>query len=109
MNLQLLSLLIAYAATGTGMLIGLLVMRADARAYFRWPVYSAMVMALGVFCWSMLRRHVLPPEWAVTRQSTLCYGAINLYAVLGLAIGLLLGRLTRKRGKPDTAATSTPE
>ena len=96
MNLQLLSLLIAYAATGTGMLVGLLIMRADARAYFRWPVYSAMVMALGVVLWSLLRRHVLPEEWAVTRQSTLFYGAIALYAVLGFAIGLLLGRLTRR-------------
>ena len=96
MNLQFFSLLIAYAATGTGMLIGLLVMRADGRAYFRWPVYSAMVMALGVVLWSLLRRYVLPPEWAVTRQSTIFYGAIALYAVLGLLVGLLLGRLTRR-------------
>ena len=108
MNLQFLSLLIAYAATGTGMLIGLLIMRADGRAYFRWPVYSAMVMALGVVLWSLLRRHVLPEEWAVTRQSTLFYGAIALYAALGLAIGLLLGRLTRKKVAP-ASETSGPE
>ncbi len=104
MNLQLVSLLIAYSATGTGMFIGLLVMRADARAYFRWPVYSAMVMALGVVLWSLLRRHVLPPEWSVTRQGTLFYGAIALYALLGFAIGLLLGRLTRRKPAPDSPA-----
>ena len=104
MNLQLFSLLIAYSATGTAMLIGLLIMRADRRAYFRWPVYSAMVMSLGVVLWSLLRRHVLPPEWAVTRQSTLFYGAIGLYAVLGLAVGFLLGRLTR-RSSVDVKST----
>ena len=47
-NPQLRELFIAYGLTACAMLIGLLSMRADRRAFFRWPVYSVMVMALGV-------------------------------------------------------------
>ena len=47
-SLQLRELFIAYGLTAGAMLLGLLLMRADQRAYFRWPVYSVMVMALGV-------------------------------------------------------------
>jgi hypothetical protein len=97
MNSQLIGLLIAYAATAGAMLAGLLIMRAGGRAYWRWPVYSAMAMALGVISWSLLRKHVLPPEWEVTRGQTLYYGALSLYALLGLLFGVLLGRLTRVR------------
>ena len=43
-----------------------LLMRADRRAYFRWPVYSVMVMALGVVLWNLMRKHLLPGEWAFT-------------------------------------------
>ena len=57
---QLRELVIAYGVTAAAMLIGLLLMRADRRAYFRWPVYSAMVMALGVVLWNLLRKHLLP-------------------------------------------------
>ena len=63
MNPQLRELLIAYAITAAAMLAGLLLMRADARAYWRWPVYSAMAMALGVVSWNVLRKHLLPAHW----------------------------------------------
>jgi hypothetical protein len=101
MNAQLAELLIAYVVTAVGMLAGLLAMRADGRAYWRWPVYSAMAMALGVVLWSLLRRHLLPPEWAVTRSQLLYVTALALYAVLGLALGLLLGRLARRQTPTD--------
>ena len=57
---QMRELFIAYGLTAVAMLIGLLLMRADRRAYFRWPVYSVMVMALGVVLWNLLRKHLLP-------------------------------------------------
>jgi hypothetical protein len=100
MNTQLGELLIAYAATAVAMLAGLLVMRAGGRAYWRWPVYSAMAMALGVVLWSVLRQHVFPAEWALTRTRMLYFSALALYAVLGLSLGLVLGRLTRNRAPP---------
>jgi hypothetical protein len=95
--LQLRELFTAYGLSAGGMLIGLLLMRADHRAYFRWPVYSAMVMALGVVLWNLLRRHALP------EQASLMYSALALYFVLGLGAGLLLGRLTgRKTAQSDS-------
>jgi hypothetical protein len=103
MNAQLTELLIAYVVTAVGMLAGLLAMRPDARAYWRWPVYSAMAMALGVVLWSMLRKHVLPPAWAVTHSQVLYFSALALYALLGASLGALLGRLTRKRTHSDEA------
>jgi hypothetical protein len=95
-SLQLRELMIAYCVTAGAMLIGLLLMRADRRAYFRWPVYSAMVMTLGVVSWNLLRKHFLPVEWGATHVQTLYYSALILYAALGLISGTLLGRLTRK-------------
>jgi hypothetical protein len=86
-------LIIAYVATATPFLGALLLLRADRGAYFRWPVYSAMVMVLGVVLWNVIRKQ-LPPEWDVTHASLLYYGALTLYVVLGLAFGFLLGRLT---------------
>ena len=50
MNSQVSAWRIAYVLTASGMLVGLLLMRADGRAYWRWPVYSAMAMVLGVVC-----------------------------------------------------------
>jgi hypothetical protein len=91
---QLRELAIAYGVTAGAMLIGLLLMRADQRAYFRWPVYSAMVMALGVVSWNLLRKHLLPEAWDATQPSVIYYGALALYFALGLGVGLLLGRLT---------------
>jgi Na+/glutamate symporter len=103
MNLQLQELFIAYGVTALAMLCGLLIMRADARAYWRWPVYSAMAMVLGVVTWNLLRSHLLPPDWFVTRSATLYYGALILYFLTGGALGLLLGRLTRgKTPESDT-------
>jgi hypothetical protein len=100
MNPQLLELLIAYTITAGAMLLGLLFMRADRRAYWRWPVYSAMVMVLGVVAWNLLRKHALPPEWSLTHPSVLYYSALTVYAVLGIGLGLLLGRLTRRKNTP---------
>ncbi len=71
---QLRELLIAYGVTAVAMLIGLLLMRADKRAYFRWPVYSAMAMALGVVLWNLLRKHLLPASGA-SRMQTRCITA----------------------------------
>src|SRR5687768_16442006 len=94
---QLRELLIAYGISAGAMLLGLLLSRADSRAYFRWPVYSAMAMALGVISWNLLRKHLLPLEWGVTHPGVVYYGALSLYALFGLGVGLLLGRLARAR------------
>jgi hypothetical protein len=102
MNSQIYGLATAYATTAVAMLVGLLLMRADARAYWRWPVYSAMAMVLGVVLWALLRKHVLPPEWEFTRSKILLYGALSLYALIGFASGILLGRLTRVRINIDS-------
>ncbi len=97
MNLQIAELALAYAITAAAMFVGLLLMRADTRAYWRWPVYSAMALALGVVSWNLLRKHLLPAEWVSTRPDAIYYGALALYALLGFGLGALLGRLTRKR------------
>jgi hypothetical protein len=97
MNLQIAELAIAYAITAAAMLAGLMLMRADTRAYWRWPVYSAMALALGVVAWNLLRKNLLPAEWVLTRPDAIYYGALTLYALFGFGLGALLGRLTRKR------------
>jgi len=94
---QLRELAIAYGITAIAMLIGLLLMRADRRAYFRWPVYSAMVMALGVVLWNLMRRHLLPADWVVTQANVLYYCALGVYLLLGAGMGLFLGRLTKPK------------
>ena len=101
MNPQLLQLFIAYGVTAAAMLLGLLAMRADARAYWRWPVYSAMVMVLGVVSWKLLRKHLLPTDWNLTHAGALYYGALALCALLGIAFGILLGRLTGRKTLPE--------
>ncbi len=100
MNLQIMDLALAYGLTAAAMLAGLLLMRADRRAYWRWPVYSAMAMALGVVLWNLLRKHLLPAEWALTRPAAIYYGALVLYALVGFGLGLLLGKLTRVAQHP---------
>ena len=97
MNAQIRELIIAYAITAGAMLAGLLVMRAQGRAYWRWPVYSVMTMVLGVVAWNLLRKYALPPAWAITRATGLYYAALGVYALFGAGIGLLLGRVTRRR------------
>lgn len=94
-SLQLRELLIAYGLAAAGMLAGLLLMRADRRAYWRWPVYSAMAMALGVILWNLLRKHVFPADWVLTHPRFVYYSALAIYVLLGAALGLLTGRLTR--------------
>ncbi len=96
MNAQVNVLLVAYAVTAVSMLAGLLAMRADSRAYWRLPVYSAMVMVLGVVLWNLLRNHLLPARWSLTHAPALYYAALVLYAVLGAGAGCAFGRLTRK-------------
>lgn len=95
LSLQLRELLIAYLLAAVGMFIGLLIQRADRRAYWRWPVYSAMAMALGVILWNLLRKHVFPAEWVLTHPAFIYYGAMSIYGLLGLGFGLFMGRLTR--------------
>jgi hypothetical protein len=95
MSLQIRELAIAYALSAAGMLVALLLLRADKRAYFRWPVYSAMAMALGVIVWNLLRKHVFPAGWLLGPSPVMYWSALALYVVLGLSLGLLLGRITR--------------
>ena len=101
MNAQFRELAIAYAVTALTMLVGLLITRAGTRAYFRWPVYSAMAMVLGVVSWNLMRKHLLPAEWTITHANVLYSGALATYATVGLALGLLLGRLTGRKTAPD--------
>jgi hypothetical protein len=100
MNTQLNELLIAYVCSASGMLAGLLLMRAGSRAYWRWPVYSAMAMSVGVVVWSVLRKNVFPPEWILLHGRALYLSALALYVLLGLGAGVLLGRLTRSSPAP---------
>jgi Na+/glutamate symporter len=99
---QIRELAIAYGLTAAAMLTGLLLMRADRRAYFRWPVYSVMAMALGVVLWNLLRKHLLPEEWVITHANVLYYGALGVYVTIGFAFGLLLGRLTGRKNAPES-------
>jgi hypothetical protein len=107
MNLQLRALLVAYVVSAAGVIAGLLLMRADARAYWRMPVYSAMAMALAVMAWSLARKHLLPAEWAISRAQVLYYCALVLYVLVGMSLGLLLGRLTRRKTPESHAREST--
>ena len=101
MNPQLMELLIAYGVTAAAMLTGLLLMRAEVRAYWRWPLYSAMALVLGVVAWNLVHRHLIPPQWILLYPAGLYYGALSLYAFFGISIGALLGRLTRRKTWPD--------
>ena len=106
MNDQIRGLIIAYVATATPFLGALLMLRAEGRAYFRWPVYSAMVMVLGVVLWNVIHKH-LPPAWSIKHAAWLYYGALTLYVLLGFGAGLLLGTLTRRK-TPDDATAEPP-
>jgi hypothetical protein len=101
LSVQLRELAIAYGLTAVAMLVGLLLMRADRRAYFRWPVYSAMAMALGVVSWNLVRKHLLPPDWTTMHPATVYYWALAVYLLIGLGLGLLLGRLTGRKTAPE--------
>ena len=100
--MQIRELVIAYCLTAVAMLIGLVLMRADRRAYFRWPVYSAMAMTLGVVSWNLLRKHLLAAAWLTTHANLLYYGALGVYAAIGFTFGLLLGRLTERKTAPES-------
>jgi hypothetical protein len=109
MTLELNELAGAYGLSAVGMVGSLLLTRADKRAYWRLPVYSAMCLALGVILWNLLRKHLIPPEWTLTHTDWLYYGALGMYVALGFLLGLFLGRLTRRREHPpgyDSAAKS---
>ena len=105
MSPQLRELSIAYGITAAAMLAGLLSMRADTRAYWRWPVYSAMVMALGVVLWNLARKHLLPVHADLAHPAALYYGALGMYAVLGFGVGSLLGRATRRKTPVEEEST----
>jgi hypothetical protein len=92
---QLGELGIAYLLSAVGMLVALWLSRADRRAYWRWPVYSAMALAMGVISWNLLRKHVFPAAW-LADPGLLYWGALAMYVLLGLSLGLLLGRITRR-------------
>lgn len=94
---QLNELGLAWLLSAAGMLVALLIMRANRRAFFRWPVYSTMTMALGVMLWNFLRKNVFPADWLVGYSSGLYWSALAMYVVLGLLLGLLLGRIARPR------------
>lgn len=96
-NPELVELFIAYGVTAGAMLGALLLVRAERRAYVRWPVFSVMAMVVGIVAWNLLRKHALPPEWTITRPREMYYGALALYAVIGAGLGLLVHRLTRVR------------
>lgn len=100
---QIRGLIIAYVATAVPFLGALLLMRADRRAYFRWPVYSVMVMVLGVVIWNVIGRR-LSPAWKLVHTAELYYGALTLYVMLGFGFGVLLGKLTRRK-TPDEPST----
>jgi Na+/glutamate symporter len=108
MSEQINGLLMAYVVTAIAMLAGLLAMRADTRAYWRLPVYSAMVMVVGVVLWNVLRVRVFPAQWSLTHASALYYAALALYAVLGAGAGCGLGRLTRKRDMAIQTTNDNP-
>jgi hypothetical protein len=88
---------IAYLLAAAGMLVALWLSRADKRAYWRWPLYSAMALGLGVILWNLLRKNVFPAAWLTDKSTALYWGALALYLLLGLSLGLLLGRITRRR------------
>lgn len=97
MNPQVQQLLIAYGVTAAAMLAYLLAMRASASAYWRWPLYSALGLVLGAVTWSLMRRHMIPAQWTLLYPAALYYGALALYALFGIALGVLLRRLTRRK------------
>ena len=68
---------------------GCCVMRADARAYWRWPVYSAMAMALGVMIWTWCANTCCRREWTLPIRATFYFCALALYSALGIAAGAL--------------------
>lgn len=101
MNPQLQELAIAYCVTALAMLAGLLLMRAQLRAYWRWPLYSAMAMVLGVVTWNLVHKHLIPAQSILLYPAALYYGALSLYALFGISMGVLLGRLTRRKTSRD--------
>ena len=96
MSSQMTQLAIAYGVTAAAMLVALLIMRADGRAYWRWPVYSVMAMALGVVVWNLLLKHAVPLSWSLAHPGRMFAAALALYALFGMGLGLLVGRLTRR-------------
>jgi hypothetical protein len=97
MSAQMQVLALAFAITFGAMLTGMWLMGADKRGYLRSPLYAVVALFLGVLSWNALRAHVLPAIWGLTRPALLYYGALTLYALYGFALGLLVGRATRKR------------
>jgi hypothetical protein len=95
---QLLGLGMAYGVTAGAMLIALLLRRAEKRMYLRWPAYSVMVMALGVVCWNLARKHLLPAEFVMAHARAMYFCALGLYALLGALAGAGLAALRQDKG-----------
>lgn len=104
MNPQIHTLLVAYSLTAGAMLVVLLLRRARPEVFWRWPVYSAMALALGVVSWNLLRNKVFPHTWVLTHPRELYYGALALYALLGALVGFALPR----RKPPDEGRDPGP-
>jgi Na+/glutamate symporter len=108
MNEQSLTLALAYVVTALALASGLLLTRADRRWYWRVPVYSVMVLVVGVVAWNVMRARLFPAHWSLTAADAMYYSALALYAVLGFGAGCALGRLTRKRDMIDNPPGPRP-
>lgn len=106
---QLAQLFIAYGVTAGAMLLALFVMRAERRAYWRWPVYSVIAMVLAIAAWNALREHALPPSWSITHPGGMYVAALATYALFGVALGLLMAYLTRARPTEFADIPNSPE
>jgi hypothetical protein len=51
-------------------------------------------MAL-VLSWNLARKHLFPEDWTVTHPNAMYCGALALYFVFELCLGILLGRITK--------------
>ena len=66
-----------------------------ARLLARAGVFRHGQVALGVMAWSMVRKTSAVARWVDAHSTTMFYCALVLYSAFGLALGLLLGRMTR--------------
>lgn len=106
---QITQLFIAYAVTAGGMLAMLYVLRAEKRAFWRWPVYSVIAMGGGIAAWNGLSLHVFPPAWRLLHANAMYVAALVLYALFGAGLGWLITRLTRSRPTEFADIPDSPE
>ncbi len=106
---QLTQLVIAYAVTAAGMLLMLYLLRAQKRAFWRWPVYSVIAMGAGIAAWNGLSLHVFPVSWRLIHANAMYAAALVLYALFGAGLGWLITRLTRSRPTEFADIPDSPE